>query len=386
MTVQRVLIVGGGPGGLALALALRGVGIEPVVVERTPRHGALGAGVSLWPNAMRLLRRWGLGGAIEARGAVAADSAIRTASGRRLVTLDGGRLEARFGAPLVVIHCATLQTILRTALGSDALHLGWECVAVVQDDRRASVVLRGGGRHHADIVVGADGAASTVRATVVGDAPPRYGGITAWRCVVPLDRRSADALPTGEWWGSGVVFGIARLGGNQAYWWTTARCRGTGGGAPGEEKSALLRRFQRWHPTIAELIDASIPEAIVRSPVRSRPTVERRSAGRVALLGDAADLTSPSLAQGACLAIEDAAAMVASLAGGDDASGPAALERYSAARRCRIRALGRRANRLSHLSHTRTLAASGLRNALLRSTSAGAALDWLAPVIGPDDP
>ena len=83
MTVKRVLIVGGGPGGLVTALALRRAGFDALVVERTPAHRSLGAGVSLWPNAMHLLRHWGVGPAVEARGAVAGDITVSTWSGRR---------------------------------------------------------------------------------------------------------------------------------------------------------------------------------------------------------------------------------------------------------------------------------------------------------------
>ncbi len=379
MTVKRVLIVGGGPGGLVTALALRRAGIEPLVIERAPGHRSLGAGVSLWPNAMRLLRRWGIGPAIEARGAIAGDTTINTWSGRPLVTVDAGRLEARFGAPLVVIHCASLQTVLRTALGRDTLHLGADCVGLEQDAHGVSVVLSDGRRHQADLVIGADGAHSTVRATVVDDTPPRYGGITAWRGVVPLDRRSSDAMLTGEWWGSGAVFGVARLGANQAYWWATARRDGTTGGTPDDEKADLLRWFDRWDPAIPAMIDASVPEAIARTPLGYRRASAPRIAGRVALLGDAADLTSPSLGQGACQAIEDAAAVVDSLVTQRDES--LALERYSDVRRRHIRVVVRRARRLSHLAHLENPVATTVRNALL-PTAARGALGWLAPVVG----
>ena len=379
MTVKRVLIVGGGPGGLVTALALRRAGIEPLVIERAPGHRALGAGVSLWPNAMKLLRHWGIGPAIEARGAIARDTTISTWSGRPLVTVDAGRLEARFGAPLVVIHCASLQTVLRTALGSDTLHLGADCVGLEQDARGVSVVLRDGRRHQADLVIGADGARSTVRTMVVDDPPPRYGGITAWRGVVPLDRRSADAMLTGQWWGSGAVFGVARLGANQAYWWATARCDGTAGGTPDHEKADLLRWFGHWDPAIPAMIDASVPEAIARTPLGYRPAPAPRIAGRIALLGDAADLTSPSLGQGACQAIEDAAAVVDSLVHQRDET--LALERYSDVRRRHIRVVVRRARRLSHLSHLENPLATTVRNAVL-PTAARGALGWLAPVVG----
>jgi 2-polyprenyl-6-methoxyphenol hydroxylase-like FAD-dependent oxidoreductase len=375
MTLKRVLIVGGGPGGLVTALALRRAGIEALVIERAPGHRVLGAGVSLWPNAMKLLRHWGMGPAVEARGAVAGDTV--------LATVDASRLEDRFGAPLVVIHCASLQTVLRTALDSDTLHLGADCIGLDQDAHGVSVILRDGRRHQADLVIGADGAHSTVRATVVDDSPPRYGGITAWRGVVPLDRRSADALLTGEWWGSGAVFGVARLGANQAYWWATVRCDGTKGGTPDDEKADLMRRFGRWYPAIPALIDASVPDAITRTPLGYRPAAARRTAGRIALLGDAADLSSPSLGQGACQAIEDAAAVADSLV--TEADEALALERYGNVRQRHLQVVVRRARRLSRLGHLANPVATALRNAMLPAAARNA-VGWLAPVVGHEPP
>jgi 2-polyprenyl-6-methoxyphenol hydroxylase-like FAD-dependent oxidoreductase len=110
--------------------------------------------------------------------------------------------------------------------------LGAECVGVAHDGRGATVRLAGGGSERADLVVGADGLGSRVRAAMVAEGPPRFSGYAAWRGVVPLDRRLAERLCPGESWGGGRLFGVAILGGNQAYWWASARAGEHAHGSP----------------------------------------------------------------------------------------------------------------------------------------------------------
>jgi len=382
VTATRVLIVGAGPGGLATALALRRAGIDPVVVvEQAAEQRSPAAGVLLWPNAVKLLRDWGVGAAVEDRGARALDCLVRTPAGRPIVTLGFDGFEARFGAPLVVVHCASLRTILEAALAPGSVRLGSECIGVEQDARGAAAVLRDGSRWAADVVVGADGAASAVRAAVTGDGAgaAHHAGVTAWRGVVPLDRTVVDGLLTGEWWGRGAVFGIARLGGNQAYWWATVGCPPTAPGSIDQEKADLLHRFARWQRPIHDLIDASPPEAIIRTPLRRRRSVGPRGAGRVALVGDAAAIALPSLSQGACQAIEDAATLADCLLT-DSVVG--ALERYGDRRRGPERVVARRSARLSRWEHLTGPVASSLRNVVLRTVRTDTPVNWLAPIIG----
>ena len=361
---RQVVIVGAGVGGLCAAIALRRSGLRVVVLEQATELREIGAGVLLWPNAMRVLQRLELGAAVEDAGAVAANAALRSSRGAPLGASPAELLVAGVAAPTVVVHRGLLQTILLAALDQHVLRLGAECVGVAEDAQGVKVSLADGSTEHGDLVVGADGLHSQVRTVLVGDGPPRYSGYTAWRGIVPLDRSLADRLRPGESWGRGCLFGVAMLGGSQAYWWASARTGERVGGSPAEEKAAVEGRFKLWHEPIPELIDATLEQAIVRSCQYDRPPLRRWSAGRVGLLGDAAHPMLASLGQGACQAIEDAAALGDAVGAGSDVA--LALRAYGARRAPHAAAVARRAHRVARLAHLRLPLAVAARDALLR--------------------
>ena len=334
------------------------------MLEQATEMREVGAGVLLWPSAMRVLQRLDLGAAIEDAGAVAADAVLRSSQGSPLGAGLADKVVARRDAPTVVVHRGLLQTILLAALDQHVLRLGAKCVGVAQDAQGATVSLADGSTEHGDLVVGADGLHSQVRTVLLGDGPPRYSGYTAWRGIVPLDRLLADRLRPGESWGRGCLFGVAMLGGSQAYWWASARIDERVGGSAAEEKAAVERRFRIWHEPIPELIDATLEQAIVRSCQYDRPPLRRWSAGRVGLLGDAAHPMLASFGQGACQAIEDAAALGDAVGAGADVT--AALRVYGARRAPHAAAVVRRSQRVARLAHLRHPMAVAARDALLR--------------------
>ena len=376
---DRALVIGAGIAGLATAIALRRTGRDVLVLERAPQLREVGAGISLWPNAVKALRRLGVGDAVEAAGAPARDAVFRSWRGAQLGVSITSQLEGRFGTPLVLVHRARLQTVLRAALAPDAIRLGAECAAVDQDERSVTVRLAGGAVERGAVAIGADGLHSRVRAALFGDGRPRYAGVTAWRGVVPLDDTLDHRVSGGESFGRGSLFGVARLSGSQVYWWAGVRCREGGGDAPGAEKSALLRAFADWHDPIPELVAATPPDAILRTCLYDRPALERLSVGRIALVGDAAHPMLPNLGQGACQAIEDAVVLGDELVGRDVV---AALGRYGARRAVHTADVMRASRQMSWVAHLRSPVAAGLRNTLLRASPASASLRRLEPIVG----
>src|SRR5438067_621642 len=141
---RRGLIVGGGIGGLTAAVALRRVGLEAVVLERARELRERGAGISLWPNAVKVLRALGVGKEIEAAATVQCECGLRTWRGTWLIDAALCSVQASFGAPLLVLHRASLQAALSRALEPGVLRLGSECCGIHQDARHAIVKLSGG--------------------------------------------------------------------------------------------------------------------------------------------------------------------------------------------------------------------------------------------------
>jgi 2-polyprenyl-6-methoxyphenol hydroxylase-like FAD-dependent oxidoreductase len=376
---DRALVIGAGIAGLATAIALQRAGRDVLVLERAPRLDEIGAGISLWPNAIKALRRLGVGDAVEAAGAPAHDAAFRSWRGAQLGASITSRLQDRFGAPLVLVHRARLQAVLRRALGPDAVRLGAECAALDQDEDAVTVRLVGGGVERGAVVIGADGLRSRVRTALVHDGPPHYAGITAWRGVVPTDDTLGHRVSGGESLGGGSLFGVAALNGSQVYWWAGIRRPEGAGDVPRAEKSTLLRAFADWHDPIPELVAATPPNAIIRTCLYDRPPLERMSVGRIALTGDAAHPMLPNLGQGAGQAIEDAVVLGEELAAPDVV---AALGRYGARRAGHTAEVVRASRQMSRIAHLRSPVAAGLRNAVLRASPPSAALRRLEPIVG----
>jgi 2-polyprenyl-6-methoxyphenol hydroxylase-like FAD-dependent oxidoreductase len=379
MSKSRAVIVGAGIGGLTAAIALRRAGVEAHVFERAGEFREVGAGISLWPNALLALRGLGIGDAVEASGRRATEASLRTWTGEPLGASVADQLEGSFGAPLIVVHRASLQAALRAALPPDAVLLRREAVTVEQDDRGAAVRFADGSIERGDVVVGADGLRSRIRAATVGDGAPRYAGFTAWRGVVSPDASLAAELLPGESWGRGSLFGLARLAGSQVYWWASTRTPETPGGDPVQEKDALLRRVRAWHPSVPALIDATVPEAIIRTPLYDRKPSARWTIGRVTLLGDAAHPMLPNLGQGACQAIEDAVALADAFRSETDASN--ALAAYAARRAKRKNTIVRRSRQMARIAHLRNPLAIAARNAFLRASTATTTLRRLEPLL-----
>ena len=347
---MRVVVVGGGIAGLASALALVRAGHEVTVVERDPEPREIGAGISLWSNALRALGELGLVDRVLAvGGALDVDGGVRRPDGTWLTTSSAAELKRRTGVELLVLHRAELHTVLREALPDGVLR-GGSAVTAVSDDGDA-VTVHARNAHRADLVVGADGLRSRVREHVWPDGPrPLYAGFTAWRAVTDAPFRLSAA---GVTWGSGSEFGMVPLPDGRVYWFATAN-------VPeatdlGEQAIEVHRRFAGWHRPIADLLAATSPQAVLRHDIYQLPRPYPPFArGRVVLVGDAAHAMTPNNGQGACQALEDAVELAASLKHQPVERALAAYDRRRRRRTAAVAAAAARAGRLiQHRRRTR---------------------------------
>jgi 2-polyprenyl-6-methoxyphenol hydroxylase-like FAD-dependent oxidoreductase len=372
----KVIVAGAGVGGLATALALSLRGLEPVVLERAAELREAGAGITLWPNAMSVLRGLGVADAVASAGAPSLSGGIRAAGGRYLLRGPARVLERRFPERGVALHRAELQRILVSALGPGVVRLGSEVTGFEAHPDGVEARLAGGGREWGDALVGADGIWSTVRAGLWGAARPRYAGYTAWRAVVPFELGSEESS---ESWGRGERFGIVPIGGGRVYWFATANAP-EGGRDEGGALRELRRRFGAWHAPIPALLEATPERAILRTDLYDREPLARWGDGPVTLLGDAAHPMTPNLGQGACQALEDAAALAGRLAGAADPA--SALRVYEDRRAPRTARLVRQSRLLGRVGQLDGALACRARDVLLRLTPPAVQLRQLETVVG----
>ena len=210
-----------------------------------------------------------------------------------------------------------------------------------------------------DVLIGADGLNSVVRAAVHGPAPPRYAGCTAWRAVVPFD---TSRVLAGETWGSGNVFGLVPISGSRVYWYAAMNVP-EGGRSP-RPKAELKAVFGRWHAPIGDLIEAADEGSILRNDIYDRPVLKTWGRGRLTLVGDAAHPMTPFMGQGACQALEDAVALGRCLSSGGDVV--AALRDYERQRIPRANAFVTRSRLAGRIARVSNPVLAAIRNAALR--------------------
>jgi 2-polyprenyl-6-methoxyphenol hydroxylase-like FAD-dependent oxidoreductase len=179
----KVIVAGGGIGGLTVAIALRRAGFEVAAFERTAELREVGAGLLLAANAQKALGRLGLDEAVAHLGTPASAGEIRSRLGEVLASIPAVELEKKVGDPSAAVHRADLQALLVREAGEGKLRLGAEVESLEQDESGVTAFLAGG-EERADIFVGADGLRSKTRAALFGPEKPRYAGYISWRAVV----------------------------------------------------------------------------------------------------------------------------------------------------------------------------------------------------------
>lgn len=362
-----VLIAGGGIGGIAAALCLARAGMEAVVFDKAA-FDAAGAGIQISPNAARVLHALGLASALQAVAPQPEGIVFRHwRSGKVVGTAALGKAAlAAYGFPYYHVHRGDLRTILVEAAEREpgvTLRAAAEVRRLEQVDHGVRVAVRAQGEetwHEGVALIGADGIRSTVRAALFGAAAPTFTGHVAWRALVPAQRLPQGvARPSAAvWWGprrhfvsypvrAGALVNcvcVVEKAGWEMESWTE---RG--------EHQELAADFAGWHADVQTLIDHMDRDALYKWAIFHRPPAPLWSRGAATLLGDAAHPMPPFMAQGAAMAIEDAAVLAGCLTGGGDVK--KALQRYESARRARTVMVHRMSRRNAKVFHLAGIAA-----------------------------
>jgi 2-polyprenyl-6-methoxyphenol hydroxylase-like FAD-dependent oxidoreductase len=333
----RTLVVGGGIAGLSVARELSRRAVPVTVLEQAPRPAPAGAGIIMNPNAMQVLEQNGLADRLRARGWPYWVRETHDHRGRLLARRDYRPLYAAGRLAVgTLVHRAHLHDVLHGALPAGVVRFGVRVVGVEADADGVRVTAEGGERLDADLLVGADGIHSAVRAAVYGATAPVYLGYRSHRLVV--DNRDRIQFFT-EFLGRGKRIGLVPISTDQLYVWTTFNSPrestrlGLGGVA---ELRALFGEFT--DPRVSRALGGlASTESVLCTDVEEvhqDPWVK----GRVLLLGDAAHALTPNLGQGAGMAMEDAAVLGEELGGAVTGrrSLAAALAGYEARRRPRV--------------------------------------------------
>ena len=366
MAITRTVVVAGaGIGGLTAALALAAKGFRVVVLEKAERLEEAGAGLQLSPNASRVLVELGLQKRLAARAVTPESINIMSArDGGEIARLPLGEAASfRAGAPYWVVHRADLQAALQAEINDNPdieLRLGCQFEDVTSHAKGLTVVQRSGNARQQELAValiGADGIWSSVRHHLFPNVQPQFSGLIAWRGTL-----DATALPR-EYTSPRVQLWMGPKAHLVAYPISGARrinvvaiVPGTwnrpGWSAPGDANEIKAAFSQRW-PATARMLIGAIDEWR-RWALFTVPDIGDWSDGAIALLGDAAHAMLPFAAQGAGMAIEDAAvlAKVLSESAGENTAGiPAALKRYGRLRRARVLQVQRAARRSGQIYH-----------------------------------
>jgi 3-hydroxybenzoate 6-monooxygenase len=386
---QPVIIVGGGIGGLAAALALAAKGRSVHLLEQAAEFREIGAGIQLGPNVFRMFDRLGVTDEVKRLAAFPSRLVMMDAlSGEEVTGIAlGDAFVERFRHPYALIHRSDLHTVLASAcMRSPLIRMttAQKVTGFEEMEDRVAVTTQSGARHEGSALIGADGLWSSVRQWLIDDGKPRVSGHIAYRGVLPIEQvpEHLRSNTMTLWAGpknhlvhyplrGGKLFNLVAVFHSDRYdeGWDTR-------GDPEE----LHRRFEGTQPQVQELL--SRVETWRMWVLCDRDPIKHWSRGRVTLLGDAAHPMLQYMAQGACMAVEDAVCLADhieahGLAHGDDiAKAFKAYERDRYLRTGRTQLMARLYGEVYHASGV----ARELRNSMLRgrtSQQAYDSLEWL---------
>jgi salicylate hydroxylase len=333
--VTRVAIIGGGIGGATAGCALAQAGLEVSVYEAAPELKEIGAGVALHPNAMRVLKKIGVEPEVRRLAGRTEWSVTRDGKTSRVISKISRAQQAQaFGLAGATIHRADLLDVIAAALPKHSVTLGKRCASVESHRDVATARFEDGSEIEADVIIGADGIHSRVRAALFGPDDPKFTGKICYRSVVPTEAVAGErpATDQAQWLGPHGTIVLYPLRGEELI---NVVCHYDDEHYRHEswinecDRREVLDRYSGWHESLLRVFEAG--DTWYKWALYDRDPIPQWTRGRVAILGDAAHPMLPYLGQGACQAIEDGAVLATALSAEPD-DPVVGLERYERTR------------------------------------------------------
>lgn len=305
--MRTFAIVGGGIGGLTLAIALQQKGFDAVVFENAPQIKPLGAGLGLAANAVKSFAELGIADEVLDTARIMKKMRLQNEQGKTFLETDSEKISAKYGVVNnFTVHRADLHTTLLKHLKPDTVRLGKKCVDFSQDSQGVTIRFSDQDTFHADYLIACDGIHSVIRKKLLPASLPRYAGYTCWRGMVNDPPPGMNLEETTETWGRKGRFGIVPLAKNRVYWFACINAPENDPVMKEYTVKNLLDHFGHFHFPIPELLQRTQQEHLIWNDIIDLKPVNQFAFGKVVLLGDAAHATTPNMGQGACMAIEDA--------------------------------------------------------------------------------
>jgi 2-polyprenyl-6-methoxyphenol hydroxylase-like FAD-dependent oxidoreductase len=307
---KKFAIVGGGIGGLTLAVSLQRKGFDVTVYEGAPYFKPLGAGLGLAANAVKAFFEIGIADEVLSVGKIMKVIRIVDYEGRTIALTNSEAMSEKFGTVNnFSIHRADLHRILLNHLEPQTVVLGKNCVDIHQDVDGVALHFTDGTKANADFVIACDGIHSPIRRKLLPESSPRYAGYTCWRAVIDKVPTNFNFDQASESWGAGCRFGIVPLYGNRIYWYACINAKQNDPVMRSFRVPELLTYFSSFHSPVSEILKLTRHEDIIWGDIIDLKPIDRFAFDKIVLMGDAAHATTPNMGQGACLAIEDAAVL-----------------------------------------------------------------------------
>lgn len=364
MNQDKIIIIGGGIGGLMTAIALNKMGITSTIFEKANSFDANGAGLALWANATSILDKFGLLNNLLGYGNVLNEMKTSTSNGTHLNVVRLNKLESKFHFPSIVLLRQDLQRELLNAIPASQIEFNKQCVKIENDSKTVTVHFSDGTYQTANAVIFADGVHSFARKTIFNLPPLKYAGRTSWRGVAQFNNTVFSGNTNFEIFGDGKRVGVFPLPNNHAYWYAAVNMAQEEAEKQKRTIDCVLSHFQGWVEPVSTLLKNTREERLILTNVNYTTHINKLVSENIALLGDSAHPMTPDLGQGACQAIEDANILAECLASATSIS--VGFKNYENKRLQRVRSIAKNSFKIGRLRQMGNPIGVTIRNNLFR--------------------